>query len=65
MRSSLCLGYCERDVQEIIAENGPDFWDVYCALCGQKVKPVNVNKDGGWIPKSHDVHPNTPNAKLN
>ena len=47
----LCPGYFERDLQEIIDKNGPTFCDYYCALCGQRVMPVN--KDGGWIPKNH------------
>jgi hypothetical protein len=49
-----CPGYFDRDVQEIIQKNGPDFCDFYCALCDQRVKPIN--KDGGWAPKLHRVH---------
>jgi hypothetical protein len=56
-RQELCPAYFERDVQEIIEQNGPQFTQYFCALCGKQVKPVL--KDGGWIPKNHDKYPQT------
>jgi hypothetical protein len=53
MRNTLCPGYFNRDVQEIIDKNGIEFCAYYCALCGRQVKPVF--KDGGWIPRRHDT----------
>jgi len=53
MRSILCPGYFNRDVQEIIDSNGVEFCAYYCAICGRQVKPVF--KDGGWIPRRHDA----------
>ncbi|NYF91569.1 hypothetical protein HDF08_003688 [Edaphobacter lichenicola] len=53
MRETLCPGYFNRDVQEIIDKNGVEFCAYYCALCGHQVKPVF--KDGGWIPRRHDI----------
>ena len=48
---ALCLGYFERDVQEIIERKGVKFCEYYCALCGRAVEPVN--NDGGWVPQNH------------
>jgi hypothetical protein len=48
-----CPGYFERDDQEIIEKNGPNFAPFFCALCGQKVRPTH--KDGGWIPANHSA----------
>jgi hypothetical protein len=50
--TTLCPGYFERDVQEIIEANGANYCPYYCALCGQRVIPVN--KDGGWLSKNHN-----------
>ena len=54
-RQELCPGYFERDVQEIIQANGPNYTPYFCALCGQQVRPIN--KDGGWIPANHTGDP--------
>jgi hypothetical protein len=55
MRSVLCPGYFERDVQEIIELQGVDFCHYYCALCGQKAIPAKKDENGRWIPHSHTV----------
>ncbi len=55
MRQELCPGYFEREVQEVIEKNGPNFTRYFCALCGQQVRPVN--KDGGGSPSHHAAYP--------
>ena len=55
MRQELCPGYFEREVQEVIEKNGPNFTRFFCAVCGQQVRPVN--KDGGWAPVNHSPNP--------
>ena len=52
--------YFERDVHEIIAKDGPDFTQYFCALRGQQVRPLY--KDGGWIPLNHVASPKIDNS---
>ena len=54
MLSALCPGYFSREDQEMI-ERDRTKSPCSCALCGQKVDPIQ--KDGGWIPpRNHTVH---------
>jgi hypothetical protein len=43
---SLCPGYFEREVQEIIEREGCKFCKYFCALCGRPVEPRKKEGDG-------------------